>query len=288
MNWPRPSTGNSKGRRSPQKKISDSFYVLFGVGGNIALSIGDDGVLLVDDQFPQVMPQIKAKIRELGGDNVDFAVNTHWHFDHAGGNLTLGPEGTWLVSHSNSREMMQDDHIINLVGVSYDQKAYPESAWADLTFDETMQFHLNGERVDLMHFGAAHTTGDTVVIFRGTNAVHLGDVYNNAGFPFIDVGNGGNLDGIINFCQATLDQINEDTVVIPGHGPIATYQDLANYIDLLTTIRARILALIKRGASLEEIQAAGVTKEWEDWGGDPTLLVNRAYVGLTHKYLDPE
>jgi cyclase len=277
-----------EGAEITAEKIADNFYVLFGVGGNIAVTIGEDGVLIVDDQFPQVMPQIKAKIKALGGDGVDFAVNTHWHFDHAEGNLALGPEGTILVSHINSRDMMQDDHIIDLVSVAYDQKAYPAAAWADVTFDDTMQIHMNGERIDLMHFGAAHTTGDTAVIFRGTNAVHLGDVYNNAGFPFIDAGNGGSIDGIIAFCSATLAEIDKDTVVIPGYGPIATYQDLADYIDLLTTIRSRMVNLISRGATLEQIQAAGVTKEWEDWGGDPTLLINRAYLGLTHKYLGSE
>ena len=163
------------------KKVGDNLHVLFGTGGNIAVSIGDDGVLIVDDQFPALMPKIKSAIGKLGGKGIDFAINTHWHFDHAEGNLTLGPEGTWLVSQANSREMMKQDHIINLVVTSYEQKAYPESAWPDITFDKTMQFHFNGERIDLMHFGAAHTTGDTAVIFRGHNAVHMGDVYNNSG-----------------------------------------------------------------------------------------------------------
>jgi len=172
------------------EKVGDTLYVLFGVGGNIAVSVGDDGVLIVDDQFPQMMSRIKAAIAELGGADIDFAINTHWHFDHADGNLTLGPEGTWIVSHSNARAMNMDDHVINLVSMQYGQKAYPAAALPDITFDDRMQFHFNGERIDLVHFGPAHTTGDTGVFFRGNNAVHLGDVFNGA-YPFIDADNGG-------------------------------------------------------------------------------------------------
>lgn len=268
------------------EKIADDLYVLFGVGGNIGVNLGEDGVFIVDDQFPQVMPKIKDAIGELGGKSIDFAVTTHWHFDHAEGNLTLGPEGTWLVAHENSREMMKVDRIINMVGFSYDQKAYPESAWPDVTYASDMSFHLNGQTIDLMHFGPAHTTGDTAVIFRGTNAVHLGDVYNNSGYPFIDAGNGGSIDGIIEFCTQTLNQIDEETTVIPGHGPIAGYQNLADYIAMLTVIRDRIVELIKQGKTLEEVMAAKPTAEYDEKMGDPTLLVNRAYISLTHKFVN--
>ena len=267
------------------KKVGDNLHVLFGTGGNIAVSIGDDGVLIVDDQFPALMPKIKSAIGKLGGNGIDFAINTHWHFDHAEGNLTLGHEGTWLVSQANSREMMKQDHIINLVVTSYEQKAYPESAWPDITFDKTMQFHFNGERIDLMHFGAAHTTGDTAVIFRGHNAVHMGDVYNNSGYPFIDAGNGGKFDGLIKFCSKTLKQIDEKSVVIPGHGPVSDYQGLADYTEMLTIIHERMMALIDNGASLEDVYAAKVTKEWDKKQGNPTGFINRAYMSLTHRVL---
>ena len=267
------------------KKVGNNLHVLFGTGGNIAVSIGDDGVLIVDDQFPALMPKIKSAIGKLGGKGIDFAINTHWHFDHAEGNLTLGPEGTWLVSQANSREMMKQDHIINLVVTSYEQKAYPESAWPDITFDKTMQFHFNGERIDLMHFGAAHTTGDTAVIFRGHNAVHMGDVYNNSGYPFIDAGNGGKFDGLIKFCSKTLKQIDEKSVVIPGHGPVSDYQGLADYTEMLTIIHERMMALIDNGASLEDVYAAKVTKEWDKKQGNPTGFINRAYMSLTHRVL---
>jgi cyclase len=265
------------------EKITDNLYVLFGIGGNIGVSIGSDGVFIVDDQFPQLIPKIEAAINAIGGNDINFAVNTHWHFDHAEGNRALGPEGTWLIAQENSREMMKGDHLINLVGSAYDQKAYPESAWPDITFNDGMEFHLNGETISLMHFGPAHTTGDTAVYFRGTNAVHMGDVYNNSGYPFIDAGNGGTLDGVIYFCSEALKNINEDTVVIPGHGPVTDYHALEEYINMLKTIRTRMVKLIRAGATLEEVYAAKPTADYDAKLGDNTGFINRAYMSLTHK-----
>ncbi|MDG1444397.1 MAG: MBL fold metallo-hydrolase [Pseudomonadales bacterium] len=273
------------------EKVGDNLHVLFGLGGNIAVSTGKDGVLIVDDQFPQLIPQIKSAIDEINvdakGDNeVDFAINTHWHFDHAEGNLALGPQGTWIVAHENSREMMKQDHVINLVVASYNQKAYPEDAWPNITYDDDMSFHLNGETVDLFHFGPAHTTGDTAIVFRGTNAVHLGDVFNNAGYPFIDAGNGGTLDGVIHFCSETLKVIDRQTTVIPGHGPLSNYEGLQDYIEMLTTIRASMINLINAGASLDDVYNANVTQQWDEKMGDNTGFINRSYMSLTHKVVD--
>ena len=268
------------------ERISDQLYVLFGAGGNIAVSVGAQGVLVVDDQFPALADKIRAAIKDLGGNQVDFAVNTHWHFDHADGNQFLGPDGAWIVAQANSRAKMTEDQVINLVSIAYDQKAYPLAALPVMTFEDQMQFHFNGQVIDLMHFGAAHTTGDTAVIFRGDNAVHLGDVYNNSGYPFIDAGNGGSIDGLIAFCEATLAQINLDTVVVPGHGPLSNYQELANYIAMLKDIRSQMMVLINAGASLDTILNAGITKAYDDVQGDPVRLLNRAYFSLTHKVVD--
>ena len=263
------------------QQVGDGLYVLFGPGGNVAASIGADGVLIVDDQFPQVIPKIEAKIAELGGGAIDFAINTHWHFDHADGNLTLGPKGVWLVSQSKSREMMTDSHLIDLVAMQYEQQPYPENARPVITYDDRMQFHFNGERIDLLHFGPAHTTGDTGVVFRGSNAVHLGDVFNNAGYPFIDAGNGGDLDGMIRFCTAVLAEIDAGTTVIPGHGPVTDYESLADYITMLSTVRGRIAMLIEDGNDLEAVIAAKPTAEFDARYGDPGLLVNRAFASLS-------
>lgn len=259
------------------EKVTDNLYVLFGIGGNIGVSVGPQGVLLVDDQFPQMVPKIGDAIREIGGGAVDFVINTHWHFDHAEGNLALGPGGAWMVSQANSRDMMLDDHIINLVTLSYEQKAYPKTALPAITFDDTMQFHFNGEKIDLLHAGPAHTTGDTAVIFRASNAVHLGDVFNKTGYPFIDADNGGDLRGMINFCQAVLDSIDENTTVIPGHGEITDYADLQAYIAMLEDLHGKISKMVRRGRSLEEVVAANPTADYDAAQGDSTNFVNRAY-----------
>jgi glyoxylase-like metal-dependent hydrolase (beta-lactamase superfamily II) len=263
------------------QKLADDFHVLFGVGGNIIASIGANGVLIVDDQFPQMVPKYKATIGSLGGGAINFAINTHWHFDHADGNQTLGPEGTWLVAHENSRQMLTKNNKINLVSQVRDQPAYAETALPVLAYDQSMRFHFNGERIDLLHFGPAHTTGDTAVIFRGHNVVHLGDVYNNAGYPFIDADNGGSLSGVIEFCTKVLEQINENTVVVPGHGPVAAYRDLADYVAMLSTIRDRMTALIRSGATLQQVIASQPTAEWDEAKGDPANFLNRAYTSLT-------
>ena len=266
------------------EKLTDGLYVLFGLGGNIAVSIGDDGVLVVDDQFPQLMPQIKSAIGELGGEQVDFAINTHWHFDHAQGNLVLGPAGTTLVSHANSREMMQGDHVINLVAAAYEQKAYPDEALPVITYEKNMQFHFNDQQIDLLHFGPAHTTGDTAIFFKGDNAVHMGDVFNNSGYPFIDVGNGGGIDGVIEFCSRILSLIEEDTIVIPGHGAVSDYDTLQAYVDMLSVVRQRIAKLVDTGATLEDVYAANVTAEYDESHGDNSGFINRAYTSLSHSH----
>ena len=143
-----------------------------------------------------------------------------------------------------------------------------------------MQFHFNGERIDLLHFGPAHTTGDTAVIFRGRNAVHFGDVFNKAGYPFIDADNGGDLDGMIAFCSAVLGEINKDTTVIPGHGRVSNYQGLVDYITMLKIVRERIAKLVDDGADLEAVVATRPTAEFDEAFGDPAQFIDRAYASL--------
>ncbi|MDE0840830.1 MAG: MBL fold metallo-hydrolase [Porticoccaceae bacterium] len=267
------------------EKIRDGLFVLVGLGGNIAVNVGIDGVLIVDDQIPQMMPKVLAEITQLGGDGVDYAVNTHWHFDHADGNLALASSDAIIIAQANSRRMMQSNTLINLVGVSYLQPAYPDGALPTITFDDSLQLHFNGQQIDVMHFGAAHTTGDAAIIFRGSNAVHMGDVYNTA-YPFIDAGNGGSIDGLIAFSRAVLEQIDENTLVIPGHGTVGQYADLKNYIDMLVEVRLKMLAMINQGANLNEVLAAKLTADWDAERGDSSLFINRTYMSLTHKLVD--
>jgi glyoxylase-like metal-dependent hydrolase (beta-lactamase superfamily II) len=264
------------------EKVGDKLHVLFGLGGNILASIGEQGVLIVDTQFPDLVPKYLAALEGLGGEKVNVAINTHWHYDHADGNQALGPQGVWLVAQSNSYAMLLKDNVINtVVRPPFPQPAYPLAALPDATFASKMHITFNGERVDLMHFGPAHTTGDAAVIFRTHNTVHMGDVFNNAGYPFIDTDNGGDLDGTIAFCEAVLKELQPGATVVPGHGPVAKYEDLAAYIDMLKGVRAKLTGLIEGGATLEQAIAAKPTAEWDARYGDPTRMVNRGYAALT-------
>jgi glyoxylase-like metal-dependent hydrolase (beta-lactamase superfamily II) len=272
--------------RIETQEVGDGLYVLYGLGEdviarNIRASNGDQGELLVDDQFPEIAPKYKAAIANLGGGNIDIVINTHWHFDHADGNKALGPEGARIVAHETSRRMMMQDNVINLVAQEIQQPAFPAAALPVMTYDTVMHTYFNGERIDLMHFGPAHTEGDTAVILRDSQVVHLGDVFNMSGYPFIDADNGGSLSGVIDFCQAVLDQLEPTAIVVPGHGPVSDYQGLADYIARLSTIRDRMQTLIDSGASLEQVVAARPTAEFDARQGDPSGLLNRAYASMT-------
>ena len=262
--------------------IASGLHVLFGVGGNVLASIGSQGVFVVDDQFSGMVPKIRSTIRELGGGEPDFVINTHWHFDHTGGNSLLASVGSWFVSHVNSRQMMTERQVVNLTGgLLVEQAPSSLEALPAITYDDRMQFYFNGELIDLMYFGSAHTTGDTAVILRESNVVHMGDVFNTGGYPFIDADNGGDLDGVILFCEGVLQQIDQNTIVVPGHGPVGTYADLAEYVSMLRIIRERVAMLIAGGATLEEVIAASPTAEWDAVKGDPVRLLDRAYASMT-------
>ena len=266
------------------EKISDNLHVLFGNGGNILVSIGENGVLLVDDQMPEAKNVILRAIRKLGGRSVDYVINTHWHFDHAEGNNVFGPSGAQIIAQENSRYMMLNPQPINLSFIVYPQQPYPVEAVPEITYKNSMNLHLNGDRIELYHFGHAHTTGDSAVYLRDSNVLHMGDVFNMTGPPFIDADNGGSIDGIIQFCEEVLKVVNDETIVVPGHGPISTTQDLQTYIDMLIVVRDRIRSQIDEGKKLEEILASDPTKEWRDKFGEGPFIqgvVDRAYAGMT-------
>jgi cyclase len=263
------------------ERVGDGLYVLFGYGGNIGVSIGEQGVLLVDTQFPELVPKIRRAITELGGDGIDLAINTHWHYDHAEGNLRLGPEGVWFIAQTESRRRLTVDNVIDpMVRPAFPQPAYAPAALPAVTFENALRLHFNGERIDVLHFGPAHTAGDAAVIFRAHNAVHMGDVFTPGGYPFIDTDNGGSIDGMIAFSRAVLAELDENAIVIPGHGSVARKSDLADYVDMLQTIRDRIAELVADGASLEQVIAAQPTAEWDAEFGDPLRMIDRAYATL--------
>lgn len=261
--------------------LGDGLYVLFGQGGNILASMGDDGVFLVDTQFPELVPLYRDAIQQLGGGEIRFVVNTHWHFDHADGNQVLGPDGAGIAAHDNSRRMLLQDNVVNVVSRTIDQPAYTRAALPVLTYGNSMNFHFDGGRIELMHFGPAHTLGDSAVVFHDRDVVHMGDVFNNSGYPFIDADNGGSLNGIIEFCTAVLARLPETAIVVPGHGPVSDFHGLEAYVVMLSEIRDRLSALMSSGATLDQVKAAQITAEWDAEKGDPTMLLDRAFASLS-------
>ncbi len=259
------------------EKIDGGLAVIFGYGGNILASVGADGVLIVDSQMPQLHETISEEIAKLGGDDVDYIINTHWHFDHAEGNRAFGPMGAKIISQENSRDYLQGAHDINLVQFSYPQQAYEASAVPTETFASKMNMNFNGHFIELLNFGPAHTTGDAIVWFKNANVVHMGDVANLSGFPFIDSGNGGTIDGMIYSIRETMKLLNAETIIVPGHGEISTLADLEEFVSNLEAVRDGIVALRAKGLSLEEIQSKNVASMFGEVG---PMLVDRAYTGM--------
>ena len=263
------------------QKITDNLYLFFGLGGNVAVSIGDDGVLIVDDQIPSLVPKIKDAIKEIGGGDLVYAINTHWHFDHAEGNLALDPRITKIISQSNARDYMSKGGIINMVSSRINQEPYPDYALPVITYENGMTLYFNDEEIEIVHFGPAHTSGDSAVIFHNQNAIHYGDVFVTEGYPFIDVSSGGSIDGVINFLSKSLEKLKPGAIILPGHGEIGNIQDVKDMINMLETVRDRISKMIDEGKSLQEVIDAKPTKDFDekypDWLDN---FVNRAYTSL--------
>lgn len=264
------------------QEIAEGLHMLTGQGGNIAVSIGDDGIFIVDTQFAGLTDRIQAAIDELGGDSVDFVVNTHFHGDHTGGNENFGEAGATIIAHNNVQQRLSTEQVSTLDGST--TPPAPAAAIPVLTFPERMTFHYNGDTVNIMHTPAAHTDGDSVLHFTDANAFHMGDTFFNGTYPFIDVGAGGSIDGIIGAAESVLARANAGTRIIPGHGPLATRDDLSEYAAVLTQVRDRIQSMIDAGRSEDEVVMANPTSEWDDaWGQgfmSPEQFTRFAYQSL--------
>ena len=247
------------------EQVSDHIYVLFGAGGNIGVSTGEDGVFIVDDQFGELSDKIRAAIANIDKGDVRFVINTHWHGDHTGGNENFGKGGSVIVAHDNVRKRMSVESFSKTWNRT--TPASPKDALPQITYPDGMSLHLNGERVRLHHVKHAHTDGDSIVFFEGANVVHMGDVFFNGMYPFIDIESGGSIMGIVAAANTVLSKIDDDTKIIPGHGPLTDRAGLKVYRDMLETIAFRVRQMIKEGATVEEVQQSNITDEWEPiWG----------------------
>ena len=259
--------------------LTKNLHVIFGYGGNILVSIGKDGTLIVDSQFPDISSVILEKINELGGEKVDFIINTHFHFDHAEGNRAYGPMGANIYAHENTLDYFKNGTYINLVSIVWPQQPYEEEAIPDILYKEKLSLNINDHMIEVLHFGPAHTTGDSIIYFKDANVIHLGDVGNLEVAPFIDVDNGGSIHGMIHSLEKVLNIINEKTIVVPGHGEIADKSIIENYLKNLIQVKNKIQILISEGKTLLEIQEINPALEYFPVG--PELLNDRVFTSLS-------
>ena len=261
--------------------LEDDLFMLVGRGGNIGLSVGDDGAFLVDDQYAPLTDKILAAVAAVTDQPVRWVLNTHWHGDHTGGNENLGRAGAMIVAHENVYRRLNPAEFAELVGRS--QQAL-DAALPVVTFDDGVRFHWNGRHIRVTHVGRAHTDGDAIVHFPAANVFHMGDTFFLGRYPFVDVDSGGGIDGVIEAANFVLARSDDATRIIPGHGPLATPVDLRGYRDMLETVRLRVARLLADGHTEDEVAAAAPTADLDaHWGDNPERFVRAVYRSLAER-----
>ena len=265
--------------------ITQGVAMLVGAGGNLAVAWGTDATFVVDDQYAPLTEKIKAAIATLTPSPARFVLNTHWHGDHTGGNENMGKAGALIVAHDNVRVRMSSEQLNKIFNRS--TPASPKGALPVVTFTEAVTFHLNGDEIQAFHVAPAHTDGDAVVWFKRANVVHMGDLYFNGRYPFIDVDSGGDIEGVIGAANRVIAVIDDNTRVIPGHGTLSNKAELTRYRDMLVVARDRVKQLIAEGKNLEQITAARPLAEYDStWGTgfiNPQVFLRLLYTSLGGK-----
>ncbi len=242
--------------------LAGPVHMLQGAGGNVGISAGKDGVLIIDDEFEPLINKIKAAIAIIQPGPIQFVLNTHWHGDHTGGNNALGNESV-IIAHKNVRTRLAEDQFMTFLN-----KTVPASdvnAWPVITFEDSIAIYFNDEEIQIWHKPSGHTDGDSIIYFTKSNVLHTGDLFFNGMFPFIDLSSGGSVDGYIKNVYHLLATINSDTIIIPGHGPLGTYNDLRTFKDMLEETSQYVRTALKKGLSVEDIQSIGLAETWKNW-----------------------
>lgn len=255
-------------------------HLLTGAGGNIVASVGDDGTWIIDDQYAPLSEKIRAALKALGDKPLRFVINTHWHGDHTGGNEAVGQAGAVIMAHHNVRKRMGTAGMFR----GQPREASPPGALPVVTFDDGVSLHLNGDHVTARHVAHAHTDGDVLVKFEKANVLHMGDVYFNGLYPFIDLESGGGIEGFLAAIRTGVELADDATLVVPGHGPVSNRAELAAYGAMLQRYRDAIAAMKRDGRSLEEVIAARPTAATDEALGKafikPDQLVTSIYNSL--------
>jgi len=244
-------------------KVAGTVYMLQGYGGNIGVCVGEDGILIVDDQFAPLADKIRAALKGISDKPVKFVLNTHWHFDHTGGNAYFG-ETAPIIAHENARRRLESGGSVKAFNMQIPPA--PKAALPVVTFDDKLKLYFNGEDIRAIHFPKGHTDGDIVIFFPQSNVVHMGDDFFAGMFPFVDLESGGSVQGLIADLAQIIPMLPPDVKVIPGHGPLANLDDLKKFKDMLRGTSAAVAAAMKQGKSLEQMKKEKVLANYADWG----------------------
>ncbi|MCP3892574.1 MAG: MBL fold metallo-hydrolase [Desulfobulbaceae bacterium] len=253
--------------------VTDQIYMIAGKGGNVGVFIGEDGTFLIDDNFDPLTEKIIAAIKSAGGDHPRFLINTHYHGDHTGGNENLGSGGTLIFSHDNVRERLKNGSFIKAFNAK--SEATSAEGLPVVTFSDGINFHLNGDTIQAIHVAHAHTDGDSFIYFDKANVVHAGDILFNGFYPFIDVNHGGSLSGTIQAVNTILSLVDDNTKIIPGHGPLGNKDQLEMYLEMLNTAYERLRKLKAEGKTAQEAAATKPLADLEETWGDGIFTGDR-------------